>query len=176
MCSGLSSITVTSFPGEQEPTIDRDTFDKVQQLIKSRGVSRSARRQDSGTLLKGWIFEDRGQTDRGWQRETPHSEVRALWQRQGQMSAMMRTGRGSAGSCYVRISPSGNILALPTYRADFLCGGTEHARAQALLRARYSQLGEMNIEGLPVIAVRLERVVSWGDLSVDRLSRAGARD
>jgi PPOX class probable F420-dependent enzyme len=61
-------------------------------------------------------------------------------------------------------------------RADILCGGTEHARAQALLRARYSQLGEMNIEGLPVIAVRLERVVSWGDLSVDRLSRAGARD
>jgi PPOX class probable F420-dependent enzyme len=53
-------------------------------------------------------------------------------------------------------------------RADILCGGTEHARAQALLRARYSQLGEMNIEGLPIIAVRLERVVSWGDLSVDR--------
>jgi PPOX class probable F420-dependent enzyme len=55
-------------------------------------------------------------------------------------------------------------------RADILSGGSEHARAQALLRARYSQLGEMNIESLPVIAVRLERAVSWGDLSVDGLA------
>jgi len=42
-------------------------------------------------------------------------------------------------------------------------------RAQALLRARYRQLGDMDIELLSVIAVRLERVMSWGDLSVDRL-------
>jgi hypothetical protein len=39
-----------------------------------------------------------------------------------------------------------------------------------LLRARYPQLGAMNIEALPVIAVRVERVVSWGDLSVDGLA------
>ena len=55
-------------------------------------------------------------------------------------------------------------------RAEILSGGTEHARAQALLRARYQQLGHMDIERLPVIAVRLERVMSWGDLSVDRLA------
>jgi PPOX class probable F420-dependent enzyme len=55
-------------------------------------------------------------------------------------------------------------------RADILADGSEHARAQALLRARYPQLGAMNIEALPVIAVRVERVVSWGDLSVDGLA------
>jgi PPOX class probable F420-dependent enzyme len=54
--------------------------------------------------------------------------------------------------------------------AEILSGGTEHARAQTLLRARYQQLGDMDIEPLSVIAVRLERVMSWGDLSVDRLA------
>jgi PPOX class probable F420-dependent enzyme len=55
-------------------------------------------------------------------------------------------------------------------RADILSDGSEHARAQVLLRARYPQLGAMNIEALPVIAVRVERVLSWGDLSVDGLA------
>ena len=55
-------------------------------------------------------------------------------------------------------------------RADILSDGAEHARAQALLRARYPQLGAMNIEALPVIAVRVERAVSWGDLSAAGLA------
>ena len=52
-------------------------------------------------------------------------------------------------------------------RAEILAGGDEHARAQALLRSRYPQLAAMRIGDLPVIAVRLERVTSWGDLSPD---------
>ena len=60
-------------------------------------------------------------------------------------------------------------------RAEILLEGTEHARAQARLRTRYPQLNEMNIEGLAVIAVRLERVSSWGDLGVDRLAGSGTR-
>ena len=55
-------------------------------------------------------------------------------------------------------------------RAEILSGGTEHARAQASLRARYRQLNDMDIEPLAVIAVRLERVTSWGNLSVDGLA------
>ena len=54
--------------------------------------------------------------------------------------------------------------------AEILTAGSEHARAQALLRARYAQLRAMAIEGLPVIAVRVARVLSWGDLSVDGLA------
>ena len=51
--------------------------------------------------------------------------------------------------------------------AEILAGGAEHARAQALLRARYPQLNDMQIGSLPVIAVRIERVTSWGNLAAE---------
>jgi PPOX class probable F420-dependent enzyme len=50
-------------------------------------------------------------------------------------------------------------------RADILPDGDEHDRAQALLRDRYAQYRAMNLTDLPVIALRVARVVSWGDLS-----------
>ena len=50
-------------------------------------------------------------------------------------------------------------------RAEILADGAEHDRAQALLRKRYPQLVTMQIEALPVIVLRIERVVSWGDLA-----------
>jgi PPOX class probable F420-dependent enzyme len=56
-------------------------------------------------------------------------------------------------------------------QAEILTEGTEHARAQALLRARYPQLSGMRIAPLPVIAVRLGRVTSWGNLSVEEDAR-----
>lgn len=49
-------------------------------------------------------------------------------------------------------------------RAEILTAGVEHDRAQSLLRSRYRQLEAMRIETLPVIAIRIERVASWGDL------------
>lgn len=49
--------------------------------------------------------------------------------------------------------------------AAVLVSGEEHARAQALVRARYVQVAAMQIEGLPVIAIRIERVASWGRLA-----------
>jgi PPOX class probable F420-dependent enzyme len=51
--------------------------------------------------------------------------------------------------------------------AEILADGAEHDRAQALLRSRYPQYREMSLAGLPVIAIRIERVTSWGDLSVE---------
>ena len=42
--------------------------------------------------------------------------------------------------------------------------GEEHVRAQASLRAGYSQLEAMGIEGLPVVAIRIEHAASWGSL------------
>jgi PPOX class probable F420-dependent enzyme len=59
-------------------------------------------------------------------------------------------------------------------RAETLAGGDEHARAQTLLRARYRQLHAMNIAPYPVIAVRLERVTSWGNLATDGLAQSEA--
>jgi PPOX class probable F420-dependent enzyme len=51
-------------------------------------------------------------------------------------------------------------------RAEILREGQEHHDAQALLRLRYPQLAAMQIAAYPVIAVRIERTTSWGDLFV----------
>ena len=49
-------------------------------------------------------------------------------------------------------------------RAEILHHGEEHDRAQALLRARYPQYRDMALAALPVIAIRIARVASWGKL------------
>jgi PPOX class probable F420-dependent enzyme len=49
-------------------------------------------------------------------------------------------------------------------RAEVLAGGDEHRLAQAALRRRYAQLQAMDIDALPVVAIRVERVTSWGSL------------
>ena len=51
-------------------------------------------------------------------------------------------------------------------RAEILTEGAEHGDAQTLLKSRYPQLAAMQIVQHPVIAVRIERVTSWGDLAV----------
>jgi PPOX class probable F420-dependent enzyme len=51
--------------------------------------------------------------------------------------------------------------------AEILADGAEHDRAQALLCSRYPQYHKMALGGLPVIAIRIERATSWGDLSAD---------
>ncbi|MGH6917809.1 MAG: TIGR03668 family PPOX class F420-dependent oxidoreductase [Geminicoccaceae bacterium] len=48
--------------------------------------------------------------------------------------------------------------------AEIIESGPEHDEAQAALRARYPQLAAMRIKGLPVVAVRIEHVASWGRL------------
>ncbi len=57
--------------------------------------------------------------------------------------------------------------------AEILADGAEHDRAQALLRARYPQYRRMELDNLPVIAIRIDRVISWGDLSVEPSSDRG---
>ncbi len=51
-------------------------------------------------------------------------------------------------------------------RAEILHAGAEHDHAQELLRSRYRQMAAMQIAEQPVIAVRVETVTSWGNLSV----------
>jgi len=50
--------------------------------------------------------------------------------------------------------------------AEILGAGDEHDRAQQRLRQRYPQYGTMNLTPLPVIAVRIRRVLSWGALDL----------
>ncbi|MGH7212853.1 MAG: TIGR03668 family PPOX class F420-dependent oxidoreductase [Acetobacteraceae bacterium] len=48
--------------------------------------------------------------------------------------------------------------------AEILRAGSEHDHAQQLLRDRYPQYLGMNLAHLPVIALRIARVTSWGML------------
>jgi len=50
--------------------------------------------------------------------------------------------------------------------AEILESGTEHDAAQDLLRGRYPQYRAMHLSELPVIALRIAHVASWGNLSV----------
>lgn len=50
--------------------------------------------------------------------------------------------------------------------AEILDAGAEHDRAQAMLRTRYPQYRSMPLEDLPVIALRVARVTTWGSLAV----------
>jgi site-specific DNA recombinase len=47
------------FAGEHEPILDRDTFEKVQTLMKDNTIVRVGRRHRIGALLSGLIFDDR---------------------------------------------------------------------------------------------------------------------
>lgn len=49
-------------------------------------------------------------------------------------------------------------------RAETLADGPEHDYAQDRLRARYPQLAAMHIQDLPVVAVRIDHVATWGRL------------
>lgn len=48
--------------------------------------------------------------------------------------------------------------------AEILECGAEHDRAQTLLKSRYPQYAQMELDELPVIAIRVARVTSWGNL------------
>ncbi len=50
-------------------------------------------------------------------------------------------------------------------KADILPAGAEHDAAQERLRARYPQYLRMDLAPLPVIALRIARVLSWGALT-----------
>ncbi|MEZ5931233.1 MAG: TIGR03668 family PPOX class F420-dependent oxidoreductase [Alphaproteobacteria bacterium] len=57
--------------------------------------------------------------------------------------------------------------------AAILTEGSAHDRAQEALRRRYPQLRAMRIDDLPVVAIRISHVMSWGKL--DAVPRQGAQ-
>jgi site-specific DNA recombinase len=48
------------FKGEHEAIIDRQTFESVQALLKSNATGRKTKRSESGALLQGKLFDDKG--------------------------------------------------------------------------------------------------------------------
>src|SRR5712672_3521681 len=48
------------FKGEHAPILDQQIFDQVQQLLKENNVNRGTKFSKSGALLKGKLFDDKG--------------------------------------------------------------------------------------------------------------------
>ncbi len=48
------------FDGEHEAIVDRQTFDRVQALLKTNRAGRKTKRSESGALLMGKLYDDRG--------------------------------------------------------------------------------------------------------------------
>ena len=48
------------FKGEHEAILDRPTFERVQELLKSNTVKRRVKFSESGALLQGKLFDDKG--------------------------------------------------------------------------------------------------------------------
>jgi site-specific DNA recombinase len=48
------------FKGEHEAIVDRETFDQVQRLLKRNVNDRKVKRSESGALLMGKLYDDRG--------------------------------------------------------------------------------------------------------------------
>ncbi len=57
---GETGYDGTWFVGEHEPILDRDTFERIQALMKDNTIVRIGRRHRTGALLSGLIFDDRG--------------------------------------------------------------------------------------------------------------------
>ena len=48
------------FTGEHEPIVDKETFDQVQELMKTNSTARRHKRSENGALLTGLLYDDRG--------------------------------------------------------------------------------------------------------------------
>jgi DNA invertase Pin-like site-specific DNA recombinase len=81
------------FEGEHEAILDRRTFDRVQELLKSKSSSRKAKRSESGALLAGKLFDDKGN------RMSPSfSSKNGIRYRFYVSSALLRGRKAAAGS------------------------------------------------------------------------------
>jgi site-specific DNA recombinase len=101
------------FPGEHAAIVDRNTFDQVQRLLKSKAAGRKARRSASQSLLLGKLYDDRGN------RMSPsYSTKNGIRYRFYVSSALLRGRKDTAGSV-ARISAAeieGAVLdALKSY-------------------------------------------------------------
>src|SRR5258706_3206720 len=81
------------FKGEHEAIMDRATFERVQGLLKSNSQDRKVKRSDSGALLQGKLFDDKGN------RMSPSfSSKNGVRYRFYVSSALLRGRKAAAGS------------------------------------------------------------------------------
>jgi site-specific DNA recombinase len=81
------------FEGEHEAIIDRMTFDRVQQLLATKSNGRKAKRSESGALLAGKLYDDRGNL-----MSPSFSSKKGVRYRFYVSSALLRGRKAAAGS------------------------------------------------------------------------------
>lgn len=88
------------FVGEHEPIIDRATFDAVQDLLRINTEGRAGRRQQTGALLTGLIYDDRGN------RMSPSYSVKNGIRYPFYVSSSLLKGRNAQAGSVGRVSAS----------------------------------------------------------------------
>jgi site-specific DNA recombinase len=122
------------FPGEHEAIIDPRLFNAVQELLKSNSVTRRQQRTHNQSLLKGLLFDDRGN------RMSPSFTSRRGVRYRFYVSSAVLTARGSQAASVLRASA-------PELEKSILVA----------LRERFPQGGELADQAF--IAAHIERVV-----------------
>jgi site-specific DNA recombinase len=128
------------FEGEHKAIIDRATFDRVQELLKSKSRGRKVKRSESGALLQGKLFDDKGN------RMSPSfSSKNGIRYRFYVSSALLRGRKGAAGSVARVAAEAVEQAIVKVLRARNLDRGVDDSEllGRQLLRA---QIGKGEIQ------------------------------
>jgi DNA invertase Pin-like site-specific DNA recombinase len=110
------------FKGEHKAILERQTFDRVQELLKANTSGRKAKRSESGALLAGKLFDDKGN------RMSPSFSSKNGVRYRFYVSSALLRGRKAAAGSVARIAAAeieGAVLsALKTHQQE---GGLDDA-------------------------------------------------
>jgi site-specific DNA recombinase len=135
------------FKGEHAAIIDRTTFDRVQQRLKDSSNGRKAKRSDSGALLTGKLYDDRGN------RMSPSFSTKNGVRYRFYISSALLRGRKDAAGSITRIAAQ-EIEAIVEACVRERIHGLGKAAAKELLFNRVDRvtLKQTSIEVTAVIA------------------------
>jgi site-specific DNA recombinase len=106
------------YPGEQAPIVERDTFERVQELLKSNTYNRAVQRQTSGALLAGLLFDNRGN------RMSPSFTIKNGVRYRFYVSSALLKGRKAEAGSLPRVSaPEIEGAVIKAVRAKLVCNG-----------------------------------------------------
>jgi site-specific DNA recombinase len=126
------------FKGEQEAIVDRATFEKVQQLLKANAQGRKVKRSESGALLAGKLYDDKGN------RMSPSFSSKNGVRYRFYVSSALLRGRKEAAGSVSRIAAteieSAVLAALANQKGDKFDGGLDTIEMLERVVVSYDQL------------------------------------
>jgi site-specific DNA recombinase len=126
------------FEGEHEGIVDRQTFENVQALLKSNATVRKTKRSESGALLQGKLFDDKGNL-----MSPSFSTKHGVRYRFYVSSALLRGRKAQAGSV-TRVSATAiEDVVIQALRSEY--PESEFEETDLLLRLSNARLGKGEI-------------------------------